>query len=463
MKDEGMHASRTGWDEILRENKDFFQKNPYAEIVLSEMSDRKYLRRNDKILKCLIKAVFIPLAGLFNSLIKKVENRKEEGILISYLDRDNDWGLVWPVALQLERKGMYYYFFVDEKIYWAHKKELGSLMYATVLQTDRLGGRRNAVLKLQDLRLVFCDARTINKIICKYNLGNYLEYISIFLSLLALSNGLRRKFFSRCSFSYSLGNRIFGFLYQKYGIKHFAMQHGEHNQGSLREWSALTKANVYLAFTYGSVHERLFHKGYGTEACAVGSMLMRNYPPKIHGKNRIVYFTDMANIATNQYYDRLIKESLDEFVELYKRNKGIAKFCIKIHPNDSEEYFRDYNKLFGTEINIETSKTSAIEVLRSTDICISLGSTVNLQAIRMGVLAVQLLRDWDIFLPQEYSYQVRSLKEIDLFIADIKLKEHVMEKQMQLIEEYDKSIKYPEKEIVRIIMEKAEICGIIGN
>ena len=87
------------------------------------------------------------------------------------------------------------------------------------------------------------------------------------------------------------------------------MQHGEHNEASLRVWSALTKSNVYLAFTYGAVHETLFKKGYGTNAVAVGSMLTRK-KVEIVKKNKIVYFAYSARLISILYEINIIIYSL---------------------------------------------------------------------------------------------------------------------------------------------------------
>lgn len=444
------YASGAGWDKILKENLDFFDENPYAEIVLSEMSDRRNTGINVKTLKSIGKIIVYPILSVINHNKKDKEWTKEEGIIISYLDRENDWGLIWPVAQELENKKIYYYFFVEKDVYKAHKAQLKGLSYATVYSTERLGDKRNILLTKSDFADVFKNAKVISDIISRYSLGNYLEYVSEFISYRALSNGFYRRYFQNCRFSYSLGNRIFGFLYQKYGIRHFAMQHGEHNEASLRVWSALTKSNVYLAFTYGAVHETLFKKGYGTNAVAVGSMLTRK-KVEIVKKNKIVYFAYSARLISI-LYDKEIKRSLDEFIALYNRNKHNYIFSLKIHPNDSEGYFKEYNPLFGNEIIIEPVGRSATDVLAETDICISLGSTVSIQAIKMGVIAVQLMREWDIFPEQPYAYKVKSLDEIDRVILNAEFRNDIIRNQQEKIMEYDKNIEHPEEEVVRIIM-----------
>ena len=60
------YASGAGWDKILKENLDFFDENPYAEIVLSEMSDRRNTGINVKTLKSIGKIIvkFYLLKGL---------------------------------------------------------------------------------------------------------------------------------------------------------------------------------------------------------------------------------------------------------------------------------------------------------------------------------------------------------------------------------------------------------------
>ena len=445
------YASGAGWDKILKENLEFFNKNPYAEIVLSEMSDRRNTEINVKTFKSIGKIIAYPILSVINHNKKDKEWKKEKGIIISYLDRENDWGLIWPVAQELENKKIYYYFFVDKDVYKAHRAQLKSLSYAAVYSTERLGDKKNVLLTKSDFTDAFKNAKIISNIISRYSLGSYLEYVSEFISYKAISNGLYRRYFQNCRFSYSLGNRIFGFLYQKYGIRHFAMQHGEHNEASLRVWSALTKSNVYLAFTYGAVHEALFKKGYGTNAVAVGSMLTRKKVERIK-KNKIVYFAYSAGLTSNMLYDKEIKRTLDEFIALYNRNKRNYIFSLKIHPNDSEGYFKEYNPLFGNEIIIEPVGRSATDVLAETDICISLGSTVSIQAIKMGVIAVQLMREWDIFPGQPYAHRVKSLNEIDRVILDAEFRDDIIRNQQEMIIEYDENIEHPEEEVVRIIM-----------
>jgi hypothetical protein len=452
------YASGAGWDKILKENHKFFDKNPYAEIVLSEMSDRRNIGKSIKMFKSIGKIIAFPILSIINRSKKEKRWQKEKGIIISYLDRENDWGLIWPVAQELECKKVYFYFFVDKEVYKAHKTELRDLSYATVYSTEKLGDKRNVFLTISDLADAFRNAKTISNIISRYSLGSYLEYVSEFISYRAFSNGLYRRYFQNCRFSYSLGNRIFGFLHQKYGIQHFAMQHGEHNEASLRVWSAFTKSNVYLAFTYGSVHEALFKKGYGTNAIAVGSMLTRK-KVETEKKNKIVYFTDSAWITSNKTYDREIKRSLDEFIELYNRNKDQYTFSLKLHPNDDEKYFKTYSSLFGNEITIESGGRSATDVLAETNICISLGSTVSIQAIKMGVIAVQLIRKWDIFPEQPYAYRVKGLDEVDKVIYNAELRADITRKQQEIIMGYDKNIEHPEEEVVRIIMNNINFNG----
>ena len=108
--------------------------------------------------------------------------------------------------------------------------------------------------------------------------------------------------------------------------------------------------------------------------------------------------------------------------------------------------------MFGNEIIIEPVGRSATDVLAETDICISLGSTVSIQAIKMGVIAVQLMREWDIFPEQPYAYKVKSLDEIDRVILNAEFRNDIIRNQQEKIMEYDKNIEHPEEEVVRIIM-----------
>lgn len=450
-------SSGIGWDVILKENRGFFEKNPYVEIVLSDMNDIRNLGIRETRIKDYIKACGY-LMYAFRNYIFKTGCRSdcgEKGVLISYLNRENDWGLVYPIAKELNENKIRFYFFVSREIYKCHSLELKKLSYATVLSTKRMGNRRDIKLHLKDLWGLARKRKTVRRMIRKYRLGSYSEFLSRYLSYCAYSNGLYSRYFRNCDFSYSLGNRIFGFLYHGYGIRHFAMQHGEHNQENLKSWSALTKSNIYLAFTYGESHEKLIHSTYKTNALAVGSLLTKRSPGYAK-KGRIVYFTDTAWIVSNPNYDAEVKKSLDEFILLYKRYKSEYSFSLKIHPNDDERYFRSYNKLFGNEIRIEEAGRSANDVLEETFICISLGSTVNIQAIQLGVVAVQLKMDWDIFMDQPYSYRVNDLTQIDWILSNTKARKRLMDKQRSLIEEYDKNVKYPEKEVVRVILNECK-------
>lgn len=446
------------WEKIEKENRSFFEKNPICELVLSNMCDNRNIGRNHNILFYISKLVMVS----FWALLNKVKNKKNNKIAVfaACLDRPNDWGLIWPLVTEMDKRGRPFFFEISRVCYMNHKKEIQKLTNATVLCQQGYS-RRLLTCSWRDIVNAFKLRKEVHSILRKYNMGCIWEYFSIYVTNTAYANGAYKNLFSNCRFSVSLGSRVYGFLYNIYGIKHFGVQHGDSRPELVGLWTPSVKPNIFAGLMYGEYYSDIYRKIFGMKCFSIGHSIFskENHELNIESK-QIIFFSEShavvnAKQTSQKEFDNL-NETLDGIVDFFESIPKDYSFYVKLHPNENADYMKKYNSAFGGRIKILDGEVHSVDVLKSSLIAISWGSSVNLEAIKMGCLSVQLMKNMKYFRKQEFSYSVNSLKEVTELLKDKEMIKKIFEEKRKIADRYIKISEHVETDAIDLMLQYSE-------
>lgn len=455
------------WQKVFWQNKHIFDSEPLAEITLSNMSDNRNINLNHWQGYYFFKVFFYLIWGLINIVPEKAKDKK--AVFQVWLDRSNDWGLIWPLVKQFDQHMIPFYFELTEECYINHYDEILSLNNASILFHKKEYLKKICTIRLDDLRKAIRGYVTVRKIIKDYQMGSMWEFLSIYIVHMAYANGIYRKFYSDCLFSVSLGDRVFGTLYHLYGIKHYGIQHGDTSEEGMGGWTTLGRANVFAAFTYGQHYADLYHSFYGTNCIAAGHPAFSRSNFEFDEKRRRIVFFSVSHVIVDG--NQVLRENdldklnttLDEIIEFSHSLSNDYEFYIKLHPNENPKYLIGYNEEFGSKIKIISGDISSSDVLKSTLIAVSWGSTVNLEAIKMGCLSLQLTKGISYFPPRKFTLKIEHFMEVLDLLSDPKRMKQEFLRQKTNVDLYFKVSDNPEKEVVSTILYNANINRIGEN
>ena len=428
------------WENVEKENRAFFEKNTVCELVLSNMCDNRNIGKNRNNLFYIMKFVVASLFAFFNKV--RIEKNNKIAVFGTCLNRPNDWGLIWPLVLEMDKRNSPFFFQVSDTCYMNHKKEIQKLKNATILYQSEYS-RKLLTCSWKNITNTFKEQKKIKAILKKHGLGNIWEYRSIYIVNTAYANGVYKKMFSNCRFSISLGNRIFGFLYNIYGIKHFGVQHGDSRPELVGLWTPSVKPNIFAGLMYGEYYSDIYRRIFGMKCFSVGHPVLSKENCELNSASKqIVFFSESHAVVNDKQASQeeleKLNETLDEIIEFYNSLPEDYSFYIKLHPNESADYMKRYKNDFGGRIKILDGSIHSIDVLKSSLLAISWGSSVNLEAIKMGCLGIQLVKNMKYFRKQEFSYRVYSLKEVNELLNDKERINEIFEEKRKIADRYIK-------------------------
>lgn len=450
---------RIPWQIIRKKHDDFLRKNPACEIVLSQMSDSRNRDISVRPFRNFLKILYLLLYGFIPKAVKRDDFHL--GIFEVHLDRPNDWGLIWPLVLEMERRKVPYYFIVSEQCYEGHRKELLALTYGDVIRQECIKCKRMLEITGEDMLYIIHTYSRVKRIIKEFHLGTTGEYLDEMLTYMGYSNGLYKAYFSNARFSVSLGSRLFGFLYRRHGIRHFAVPHGDEWEDSVGYWTTLARGNVYALLTYGDYSANMYRKAFGSRCYPVGNVMLSGMRYSFRNNNKkIVFFSDSHAVTDSVVVDkeeiRLLNQTLDDLIRLQSILSGKYHISVKLHPNEKPDYICKYNKAFGSKIQVINGNVNSLEMLKESIIAISWGSTVNLEAVRMGVYSIQIV-NIPRFGTQAYSHSMTTLDEVPDLLADRKRMEENFRYQQKIADEFIRNSLNVEKDSINLIFEKSGI------
>jgi len=427
------------WLIIKNKNKTYFKNNPISEIIIADIFEQKSLNRSESSIKYFIKLTVLVLFSFFNNLFKKKANKNNfDGIITSHLDKANDWGIMYPIVKKIDSTNYNILFVISDKCFNNHVQELSSLKNTQIFLTSNLYSfYKNGFLNFSSfykiLKKFKCDIKVL-----KTNKYSYSEYLYKYISFFIKSNYIFNTYGQNAKFSITLGERLFGILYQLYDIKHFVIQHGHMTKKSITTWPNYTSANNYDSLLFGESYKSKFSKVYNdTNFSSLGNPYYDNLTIKKNNKKNIVFFS-----ATNWFVGKntryknkeyIVNSTLDELIRLYKKIGNEYNIKIKLHPKESSIYYRSYSTIFGNEIEIIDNQINSFDVLKDTVIAISWSSTVLLEAVIANSLSVQLNKE-NFFEKQEYCLIIQSLDELSQIINSKEKIDILKKEQRRLVE-----------------------------
>ncbi len=426
------------FDKIRQKYEKFFEKNAFIEIIFSEMCDEYNFKELESYYKQTIKTIGLVAIGLINR-VKKIES-PQVGVFEILLDRPNDWGLIWPLVVEFDQHGKPYYLKVSSDCYNGHKDEIERLENKKVLLSEDMSSWKNMSLSFGDIIDTFWMVRKSVPLFRKYPVGTWCRYIFLHSMRISLARGMYNRYFNRCNFSVSLGSRIFGYLYQMYGIRHFGVQHGVTDPQKVGIWTTLTKANVYCAFTYGDYFSKVYQNAYGTNCHAIGNCLYGDIQEFNEEASNIVFFADFHALlkSGNKREIEVLDSTLDMLVALKRALPETIHLKIKLHPNDNKNLDEKLQRICKENIEILDGKIRAEEVLKDTFIAVSWGNSVSLEAIHAGSIAIQIDKKQFLFARQEYAYQYQSIDDLISLVNNKRKLKELYHSQFRISSKYVK-------------------------
>ncbi|GAH49395.1 unnamed protein product, partial [marine sediment metagenome] len=224
-----------------------------------------------------------------------------------------------------------------------------------------------------------------------------------------------------------LGERKFGLFGKRNNIRTYAIQHGHFTPKSISFWNAFTPGNSSEIIVFGEKYSEVVRQVYPrSKPVALGNPYYDNMSLKKKKTSKekitITFFSSFHAFQGRRAIFsniELVNLYLDFLIQLYESCKDRIKLRIKLHPNESENYIINYGKMFAREIEIVKNKDS-FDVLKTTDIAMSWGSTVNLEAVLSGTLSVQLLLSKKSkFTEQDWSLKIYNYSQLKNLIDKI--------------------------------------------
>lgn len=429
------------WQEVYWNNKSTLDKYPIGEIVLSGMLENRAKDVQRKNIYYIIKTFVYALLGILNKTRSLKRGRK--AIFQIWLNRENDWGLIWPMICEYEQMGELYYIETTEDVFRKHKQELLELRNGKVLDIKKIYNKRIIKLELSDMVNLFAMLMDMRAIIHKYNLGSVWEFISTYITDVGYANGVYNKYYNESKYSISLGTRILGIMYQKYGIYHYAVLHGDEGSENIGYWVPFDRANVYKGLVYGDYYKRLYKKYYNTDCEVIGHPKLSNLNKRFNRESKkIIFFSDSHAIVDDGYVDKEnineLNKSLKDISNFVEMVPSKYEFFIKLHPNESGKYIKNFSSSLNG-CNLIQGQVSSIDLLKNTLIAISWGSSVNMEAIKCGACAFQLTMDTKLFGKQKFSCQISSMEEVLDYLSDQDKLYELYEKESVIAQEYVES------------------------
>lgn len=378
-------------------------------------------------------------------------DREEKGLFRIYLDRQNDWGLIFPVVKEFDKCDIKYFLVLSEECYQNHQPELSQLHNARIQLDKQYLPRKDWMLTIDDFKQAFAFSKAMKKICTvSFSFADSLAFISLVLVNIAIARGEYVLYYSSCKFALSLGNWEYGYLKQLYHIKAYGMQHGHYTYKDVSYQPIFHPDNVSCFFTFGDFYSKLFNDYYHVQCKAVGNDIFSPIRKPFNRESKKFIFFSSYWYDESERYKR-IKDTIKDLLELKDRFPYLDIY-VKLHPNENGQVYEEDPSFRGSGIKLVNGTIDSKNLLEDVYMAVSWQSTVNLEAIKMGGIAIQLKNHIPTKNIQSFSFQCDSLDQIYELIADKEKALRLHESQIREADEFFVYNSSPTRDISKILV-----------
>lgn len=409
------------WAYILNNCESIFEKEPVLELAMGRaFVDIQSERIKPAPLNFIIKSISpiyfflkkIHSKNQIKEIIDAQDVKKPYGVFDINETRADLFNTIFPIIKKMDEMGENTLLLTKRKVYSNRKEEIDSLNNNSVIFfedllyhlsfSEILDSYRGAhvlydklLQETKDEKITDFERKYRNKIVLS------LEIILVFSK--SLSKIIANK---NCLFLFSKGTPWFGIVGKKYGIRTMMIQHGFHGRVVRNHiqyspqrsdekivWGEKTKTQI---FPVCGSNKKIFALGNPRYDNIIDQFVNKerdkefykklNIDPK---KKNVVFFSSTHGIDMGFPSEKYI-EPIFALDELYQSLKSEINLIIKLHPNETKKYYKQYMKKSFGEIPIIKHEIPLYELLQHTDISMTVDSTTTLESMLFKIPTLQL-------------------------------------------------------------------------
>ena len=419
------------WSELQSNYKELFEKYPISEMIFAYAymypkteSSLWYILR---ILACWIRGKRNRISNndFCAEVVVEINNT-----------RTNGWGLLWPFAEELEKREIPYYVFLSNQDFSKYEPELSELRYGKVVRYSERYSKHKVKNKFGDLFKIFLEWKKIKKAAKETRILNFWFYMHFYYTQLSIANGLYAEYLHHCRHIFSCGSYLYGMLYHKMGIRHYMYQHGCYADSTVKRIPVSLPGSETLMLCWGERDKRIIERLQGAKCLVIGNTYYAAHPviPNENSKN-IIFFSSSHDLGEERM--PMVYKTMDMLLELSNKLQGKYQIKVKLHPNEKEEIYVNYNSAFGSVIEIVPGNVHSLEVLKDCMAALSWGETCGLEAAMSGIFSGQImvLEDRNLY---EFSYPIYNAEELCSLLETGRLIE-ITKQEQKITESYVES------------------------
>ncbi|WP_278572817.1 hypothetical protein [Fusobacterium ulcerans] len=394
-----------------------------------------YLNRMNSVFQSSGRIIF----NIFRSLISKNKknNEKYEGAFFSFLARDADFGIIYPIVKKFDKNKRKNIYFITKDCYISYKTELLELKNTEIVIINKAKNRLNLKEIIVILKIAYKNYNILKKLDMDVKKFKY-NYLHREIANRIASNGINKRY-QNIKYFFSLGAPIVKLIAGNRRV--FAIQHGFFSKTE-PNYPWFYKFNTDIAYVLGNKDLELGSMYKDTKIIPMGNPFYDSI--FIENSNNIeekkqVNICFFSSLQGKNYLEKDVFEFLFEILEVLKNDIFLT---IKLHPNETEEIYKKYKEKLKDKAVIKNGKVTIQEIIEKQDICISIDSTACIEALVCNKIVCQFLneKNQNYIERQEFAKRIRNSKEMINFILKIKNNEkfqnRILKFEKMILEKY---------------------------
>ena len=374
-----------------------------------------YLNRMNSVFQSSGRIIF----NIFRSLISKNKknNEKYDGAFFSFLSRDGDFGIIYPIVKKFDENKKKNMYFITKDCYLSHKSKLLELKNTEIVIFDKAKNRLNLKEVIAILKKTYKNYNILKKLDKDIKKFKY-NYLHREIANRITSIGINKRY-PNIKYFFSLGAPMVKLIADNRRV--FSIQHGFFYKIE-PNYPWFYKFNTDIAYVFGNKNLELSLMYKDTKIIPMGnpfydSIFIENLN-NIKEKKRI----NICFFSSLQGRNYLEKEVFEFLIEISETLKNDIFLTIKLHPNETEEIYKKYKEKLKDKVVIKNGKVTIQDIIEKQGICISIDSTACMEALVYNKIVCQFLneKNQNYIERQEFAKRIKNSKEMINFILKIK-------------------------------------------
>ena len=205
-----------------------------------------YLNRMNSVFQSIGRIIF----NICRSLISKNEknNEKYEGAFFSFLARDGDFGIIYPIVKKFDENKKKSIYFITKDCYMNHENKLLELKNTKIIIFNKAKNRLNLKEVILILKKIYKNYNILKKLDKDIKKFKY-NYLHREIANRIASIGINKRY-SNIKYFFSLGAPIVKLIADNRRV--FAIQHGIFTLKSVQNYPWFYKFNTDIAYVFGN-------------------------------------------------------------------------------------------------------------------------------------------------------------------------------------------------------------------